>query len=290
MPGSISNPEVLAARNSVNVELVMATVGRAESVVRFCEALESSAFRKVSMTVVDQAGDEGVARALERLDLTYPLRLVHAPLGLSRARNVGLNDLHGDVIGFPDDDCLYPKTLLRSVVHTLSSNPGLDGVTCSARDQSGEAVGARWAHRPATLTRSNIWRTAISYTIFLRREIVEAVGQFDESLGVGADTPWGSGEETDFLLRALEAGAVLRYRPDLHVVHPNKQRSPHVGAAYGRGMGRVLRKHRFPIAESVYHCVRPAVGALVSACRGDWRESSYRISVASGRATGYLAR
>ena len=36
--------------------------------------------------------------------------------------------------------------------------------------------------------------------------VVEAVGAFDETLGPGAGTPWGSGEDTDYHLRILKAG------------------------------------------------------------------------------------
>ena len=49
-------------------------------------------------------------------------------------------------------------------------------------------------------------RRAITFSIFLRRSAVEGAW-FDESLGVGAGSPWGAGEEeSGSLLRAIERG------------------------------------------------------------------------------------
>ena len=43
------------------------------------------------------------------------------------------------------------------------------------------------------------------------------VGGFDEELGLGSGTPWHSGEEIDYLVRALATGAHLEYDPSLVV-------------------------------------------------------------------------
>ena len=38
------------------------------------------------------------------------LSIIHltSPLGLSRAPNVGIKKITGDIVGFPDNDCWYP--------------------------------------------------------------------------------------------------------------------------------------------------------------------------------------
>ena len=56
--------------------------------------------------------------------------------------------------------------------------------------------------------------------MFLRRELVERVGAFDEALGLGSGTRFASGEETDYLVRALRSGARLAYEPSLVITHP----------------------------------------------------------------------
>ena len=42
---------------------------------------------------------------------------------------------------------------------------------------------------------------------------MRAIGDFDVRLGVGAPTPFGSGEEADYLLRGVEKGLSARYFP-----------------------------------------------------------------------------
>ena len=50
-----------------------------------------------------------------------------------------------------------------------------------------------WKRDAAVLTEHNLWNRAISYTIFLRREVVEPVGPFDERLGLGSGGALGLG-------------------------------------------------------------------------------------------------
>ena len=63
----------------------------------------------------------------------------------------------------------------------------------------------RWDSGGGPIDRQSIWRRAISYTVFLRREMVESAGD-SPGARCGSGTPWGSGEETDYLLRALAEG------------------------------------------------------------------------------------
>jgi hypothetical protein len=69
--------------------------------------------------------------------------------------------------------------------------------------------------------RRNVVRIGIEYTIFARAAVFAAAGPFDEALGVGAGTPWGSGEAADFLLSAIEARQTVVYTPEIYV-HPRE--------------------------------------------------------------------
>jgi len=251
----------------VTFDLVVATVDRVEELEAFLASLERQTRKDFRVLVVDQNDDDRVEGVLGR---HTPLRVerLRAPRGLSRARNEALSHLKADVVAFPDDDCVYPDDLLERVAARLG--PGVDGVT--GREPS-------WTTAAAVLTRDNLWNRAISFTIFLRRELVERIGAFDERLGL----PSSSGEEIDYLIRALDAGAPIEYDPALVVLHPQKPVDlAAAGARDGASIGYLLRKHRYPPRMLARMLLRPALGAVV-----DPRRANFHLSTLRGRLRGY---
>jgi GT2 family glycosyltransferase len=206
---------------------------------------------------------------------------------------VGLQRLEGDAVAFPDDDCLYPPDLLTKVSRVLLERSELDGVTGRNIDEAGESSFLLWEKEPTSVSRQNVWGTAVSHTIFLRRPVVERVGPFDESLGAGSGTEWGSGEETDYVLRALAAGFSITYDPSICVVHewPQPDGSPRsTRKAYLTGMGnsRVLRKHGYPLWFGVYRILQLVAGSAYFLARGRAGLARYYWAMARGRAVGWV--
>jgi glycosyltransferase involved in cell wall biosynthesis len=246
----------------VTFDLVVATVGRTVELERFLASVETQTHRDFRVLVVDQNDDDRVAPLLD--ETVVRLR---SPLGLSRARNAALPQLTADVVAFPDDDCVYPPDLLERVAARIA---GLDGVT--GREPW-------WTTDAAALTRDNLWNRAISFTIFLRREVVERVGPFDERLGL----PSSSGEEIDYLIRALDAGARIEYDPSLVVEHPRKPVDlAAVGARDGASIGYILRKHGYPKRVVAPMLLRPAGGAILQP-----RRAGFHLATLRGRLKGY---
>jgi GT2 family glycosyltransferase len=253
----------------VTFDLVVATVDRVGELERLLDSLDRQTHTDFRVLVADQNDDDRVQDVLARHRSLHiePLRARH---GLSRARNAALAHLEADVVGFPDDDCVYPHDLLERVAARLGS--GLDGVT--GREPW-------WTADAAVLTRDNLWNRAISFTIFLRREVVARVGAFDERLGL----PSASGEEIDYLIRALDAGARIEYDPDLVVEHPRKDiELSAVGARDGASIGYILRKHGYPPSVVARMLLRPAGGALL-----DPRRAGFHLATLRGRLHGYRA-
>jgi glycosyltransferase involved in cell wall biosynthesis len=246
----------------VTFDLVVATVGRTVELERFLASVETQTHRDFRVLVVDQNDDDRVAPLLD--ETVVRLR---SPLGLSRARNAALPQLTADVVAFPDDDCVYPPDLLERVAARIA---GLDGVT--GREPW-------WTTDAAALTRDNLWNRAISFTIFLRRQLVERVGPFDERLGL----PSSSGEEIDYLIRALDAGARIEYDPSLVVEHPRKPVDlAAVGARDGASIGYILRKHGYPKRVVAPMLLRPAGGAILQP-----RRAGFHLATLRGRLKGY---
>jgi glycosyltransferase involved in cell wall biosynthesis len=275
--------------------LIVATIRRTDEMHRLLESLEAQTRRDFEVIVVDQNPDDRLVPILDRFTGVLDLHCIRCPRGLSRARNAGLKLIMGDVVAFPDDDCWYPGDLLQRVAEYLESNPRIDGLTGRAVDGEGRNSSARWSTSPGILSDFSLFSRGISIGIFLRRKVVDRVGGFDESLGLGSGTPWGSGEESDYLIRAVNRGFAVMYRPDLVVFHDDKTATYDETArqraySYSMGMGRLLRKHRYPSWFFGYMCARPFGGTLIALLRGRSTRARYHAAVLRGRIEGWTAK
>jgi glycosyltransferase involved in cell wall biosynthesis len=262
----------------VTFDLVVATIDRAEELERLLASLDRQTHKDFRILVADQNEDERLEAVL-RAHPSLELERLRAPAGLSRARNAALPHVRGDVVAFPDDDCVYADDLLERVARRLGGDQGLGGLT-------GRAPGsASWKNDAAALTRENLWNRAISFTIFLRREVVEEVGPFDEALGL----PSSSSEEIDYLIRAVDGGARIEYDPTFVVDHAEEARDLTVVAARdGKSIGYILRKHRYPTRTVARMLARPAGGALLAALRNDGQRARFHAATLRGRVDGYV--
>ncbi len=233
-----------------DISLILATVGRTETLHRLVDSLAAQTLHGFELIVVDQNSDDRLQPVLQRArSLGLTLRhLRHSPPNLALARNTGIAAAGGRWLGFPDDDCWYePHTLERMLLRTLR------------RDRPQGIVG-HWveqdpAHPPGALSweRSSRFRDlpVSSISLFFSRELLQQVGGFDGRLGVGQ---WfGAGEETDIVLRALRCGALIAYEPEVRVHHRAEPPARAMSAAMrravqlrARGAGALYAKHRLP--------------------------------------------
>ena len=283
--------EEKADRRGMRISLILSTISRVAEVERLLSSLVRQDYADYDVIVADQNLDDRLSSMLDRYDAKMKIKHMRSEPGLSRARNAALPHADGDVIGFPDDDCVYQDWLLGKVNALLTENPWLGGVT-------GRTVGLENAMRfheaqMKALTPFNVWRHAISYTIFLRRDVVQSVGAFDETLGVGAGTPWGAGEETDFLLRAISLKNSIAHHPGLSVSHPDKSLPSEEAVSrayrYSCGVGRVLSKNKALSLPAAYSIARTSVGlgaALVSGNRMKMRIAGAKLR---GKLRGLLS-
>jgi len=278
----------------MKVSLILATRTRVAEIARFLRSLTRQGYDRLEVIVVDQNEDDRLEAALEEHNPFFPILHLRSEAGLSRARNLGMSTARGDIVAFPDDDCWYPDGFLARVVSEFQARPSVDGLTGRSGDGQGKPSGGSFSSCPGRVDVENVWKKGISYTIFLRSLVCAAVGPFDEELGVGAQTPFGSGEETDYLIRAVKLGFNIQYRPDLVVFHPNPKLYNHSHRAkafrYGAGMGRVLSKHRYNLCFSLYNLMRPLGGAILSLLTLRPRKAAYHLAIAGGRASGLWSR
>jgi glycosyltransferase involved in cell wall biosynthesis len=282
---------VAGAASDLRFDLVVATVDRTDDLDALLGSLDRQTHRAFRLLVVDQNDDDRVTRVLSAHAGLDALRLRSAR-GLSRARNASLPSLSAELVAFPDDDCRYAPDVLERVAARFAADTRLDGLCGRPLGPDGRSSG-RWPSVAQPVTPDNVFHTAISHAIFLRRQVVDRVGAFDERLGLGADTPWGSGEEIDYLVRALRDGARIEYDPSVVIMHPVKRVTGDELVALGRrdggGVGFVLAARRYPPKAVLRLLLRPLVAAVAFGVLLDTTRARFHLATLGGRLRGLVA-
>jgi len=272
------------------ISLLVATVNRVDELDRLLSSLEEQRYRDFEVIVVDQNSDDRVVRALDRHP-NLVLRHLRSERGLSRARNSGLLVARGDIVGIPDDDCWYPRELLASVGEWFDAHAEFGLLSTALRTLDGQSSGPNLPATSRRCTKANVWRCAISTTLFWRRSVTEAIGGFNENMGVGAPSRYQSGEETDYVLRAFERGFEMWHESSLTVHHPalnSLERLRKNTYPFALGAGCILRLHRYRLDQVGGHVLRSMGGAAVSLCQGDWARAEIYVLRGAGQLVGYV--
>lgn len=184
--------------------------------LRSClDALAEQSFQAqgFEILVVENAGE------CQPHDLTLPdnVRLFHEPTpGSYAARNRGIAEARGEVLVFLDADCIPPPCWLQVGIECLQANPDAGLVAGSIelnysenRLTPAECYEKAFAFRQA----QNVERgVAVTANLVVKREVIDAVGFFDEQMMSGGDFEWTR--------RATAAGFKLVYCPNAVVRHP----------------------------------------------------------------------
>lgn len=216
-----------------------------ESLTRLCVPGDLS----WELVVVDNGSTDATALLLDSFACRLPLRRIfEARKGLSRARNAGLAAARGAILAFTDDDCIPSPDWLSAIVREFEQCPELAGIggRVELHDPRDCPVTIRTSRTREALTGAHqLPALMVGCNMAFRRTTVDAVGEFDVTLGAG--TPAGSAEDTDYLYRALLLGLRIEYVPDVLVAHNHGRRRAEEVAqlkrSYARGRGALLTKY-----------------------------------------------
>ncbi|MEI8105691.1 MAG: glycosyltransferase family A protein [Actinomycetes bacterium] len=274
-----------------SIDLVVSTLGRTEQLGRLLESLARQSFKRFQLILVDQNTDDRIAEIVAPYRESISILHIRSDTrGVSRGRNVGLEHSHAEVVSFPDDDCWYSEHFLRDLAATFKAILDRDGMTCVTLSEAGSPSGLLWARTAGRVTRRNVFRRSIGPATFYRRHVVEQVKEFDETLGVGSGTPWGSGDDTDFLLRALGHGFNVVFEPRLTVFHPGPtprfrdSRRMASAYSYGIGHGELLRRYHYPFSYQAWRVFEGFAVAMSFLLTGRLGRARFYAAMARGRA------
>lgn len=276
--------------------LILATLGRSDEVRRMLESLKRQSYQDFEVVLIDQNSDNRVFKLYKEYCDSFQINYIRTQeKGLSHARNLAIQyGKLNDIVGFPDDDCWYSRDTLKQVNNFFLQSDS-DIVSGQPVDSNGIPLVRSFLKNDTMVNLDNVWNAGISITIFFKRQVIEKVGAFDEMLGVGSGTVYGSGEETDYLIRALKRNFKMRYVSKLIISHPRKTAAGNKNdlsraLLYGGGMGYVLKKHHYDKKSQLLCMIRPLGGSVLAFMKLDFYLAKYRMNTLRGRIRGLRAK
>ena len=205
--------------DTLMISLVVATKDRPDELAKFVRSLSNSSLPPREIILVDQSEAENRVKnqkLISQVDFCSKKYLHDEGTGLSRARNIGILEVSGDIVAFPDDDCWYPSDLIERVVDFFRATP-CDFLCGSFREET--LVNEDHPPNPRMLSfmRSNT-DGICSVGLFINiKRITPTQINFDERIGAGTIMP--AGEEIDLVLRLLRMRFIGKYDPSYFAYH-----------------------------------------------------------------------
>lgn len=227
--------------------LILCTLNRVKEITVFFQSLSRQVYKNYEVILVDQNEDNRLDELVKEYSRLFKIVHIKSLIGLSIARNIGLKYANGEIIAFPDDDCIYSRDILSEVKKIFDLNH-YDFLSTNSKDFYSEKALLKFPKKEVLMKGSIYNIIGTSCTLFFKKSVIQRVGEFDKELGVGAGTPYGAGEETDYVIRAIKNRFTGNYYPDLYIYHPAKELVYNIetfkrAISYGGGSGRVARKH-----------------------------------------------
>lgn len=191
-------------------------------------------------------------------------------ISLSKARNIALKYLFSESLSynyimFPDDDSSFDRDFFINFKQNIKS--------CSLIDVYGTGTTTLYkSHnfKDGEILSLKNYKNAMSVNIIIDSDTQKKVGNFDENLGVG--NYYGAGEDADYYIRCINAGASFYYLKSLWNFHPmdsdknNQMSLSHLirrYRSYGRGQIYMLLKHNLKL--EALKCVFSALfGSIIA--------------------------
>lgn len=215
----------------MRLSVVTAVWNRQATIAQAIASVRAQGHADIEHIVIDGASTDGTLAAVETARHPAMLLVSEPDGGIYDALNKGIRLASGDVIGVLHSDDFFAHGGVLETVAAAFSDPrtlavygDLDYVSAADETQ----IIRRWrssAFTPDKLRRG--WMPPHP-TLFLRREVFERHGLYDQSYRIAADYE-----------------AVLRYfsREELRPVHiPEVLVKMRLGGASNRSLGRMLRK------------------------------------------------
>jgi len=173
------------------------------------ESCLQQTYANIEIIVIDDGSHHNVAETLKPFSHKVNL-IVQKNMGLSAARNTGIDNCHGEFLQLLDADDLLEKDTIEVQVKFLRENPVVKISVCRNKlfaelDEDGQPhLTGEWRmYHKALDAHLCYFNIAPPHAFLTRREVIGSVGLFDVQLKAC--------EDYDFWLRAASMGFIPHY-------------------------------------------------------------------------------
>lgn len=183
------------------------------------------------LIIVDNNSTHHTRKVVESFQSICPSRLRYVRetrVGLSFARNRGVQEASGSIVAFVDDDIYFDRGWLKAIVKAFNDNPGVDGA-------GGKSIPKFESDRPDWITEDlyQIYGSTGSgdegrllvfpehpfgLNMAFRKVVFSQIGEFNTDLGRIGNSLL-SNEEKDIFYRMSLAGLKVFYSPKAVLYH-----------------------------------------------------------------------
>ncbi|MCJ8233321.1 glycosyltransferase [Aeromonas veronii] len=237
---------------NLKFSLVLATLGRVQQVEEFIKSISIQTYplELIEVIIVDQNEDDRLNDIVTKYNNIVSITHVKSSVkGLSVNRNIGIKKANGDIICFPDDDCIYPCDAVSKVANHMSTS--IDNFIMGRiyDPKKGKHSFRTWPLNNKIINKFNFYRLTSSITMFFRKIENEEDILFDVDFGVGAKNH--SNEDAIYVYKHLLNNKKGQYISDIVIFHddqPINSLECDKVKNYSYGFGRFIKKYRsFPL-------------------------------------------
>lgn len=202
----VTNQKINNYLDAPTFSIITPTNNRPQLLKRAIFSVIHQSFTNWEQIIIDDGNNTETTKVIAEINDKRIRYYVHEkPRGASAAYNTGIKYAKGQLINFLDDDDEYLPEILEKLFQTFLSaknNPGFvwTGIT-KVRDENGDDkpfLTQQWPTYFPSLKDGLLVSTAIGngYGLSVKKECIDEIGLYDESLKVGVDT--------DFMIRLSE--------------------------------------------------------------------------------------
>lgn len=199
----------------MKVTVLVCTRNRPERIESCISSILDNTYHDFELLIIDQSTNKKTEEIVKK-HISVDKRIKYLYMegqGKSRALNLGIRNISGDIIATTDDDCTVAKDWIENIIKAFEKNP--DVAIVYGRVINKELMEIKDEKFVGHLSKLSFVGDGANRSI--RRSVFKKLKGFDELVGPG--TPFLAFEDQDFAYRALYYGYKILNAKEVIVTH-----------------------------------------------------------------------